>query len=75
MFTDSKPWHGHYTDAPRLRTLQEIQNSTESIAAPARRFGVSERTVRKWKNREFVADLKCSRRGVKQPIVHLYKSR
>ncbi|MCS6962212.1 MAG: helix-turn-helix domain-containing protein [Deltaproteobacteria bacterium] len=48
---------------PRLRTIQEIHNSKESIAALARRFGVSKRTVRKWKNRGFVEDLKCPRKG------------
>ncbi|MCS6894036.1 MAG: hypothetical protein NZO16_05680 [Deltaproteobacteria bacterium] len=30
---DLQLWHKYYTDAPRLRMLQEIQNSKESIAA------------------------------------------
>ncbi|MCS6894405.1 MAG: helix-turn-helix domain-containing protein, partial [Deltaproteobacteria bacterium] len=51
---------GHAKTTYAIR--KEIQNSKESIAVLARRFGVSQRTVRKWKNRDFVEDLKCGRR-------------
>lgn len=43
-------------------TRKEIQESKESISTLANRLGVSRNTVWKWKNRDFVHDLKCGRR-------------
>ena len=45
-------------------TRRAIQNSQESIAALARRYGVTPATVSKWKKRKFVHD---SRMGPKNP--------
>jgi transposase InsO family protein len=53
---------------PQARTTeairQEIQNSQESIAKLANRYGVNPKTVAKWKNRDSVKDLPM---GPKQP--------
>lgn len=37
-------------------TRREIQNSEESIAKLAKRFGVNKKTIEKWKKRDFVHD-------------------
>jgi hypothetical protein len=41
-----------------------IQNSQESLRALSKRYGINQKTVAKWKNRGFVADLPT---GPKQP--------
>ncbi len=47
--------HGSATMTARTRA--EFQNSTESVAALARRHGVNPKTVAKWRNRDGVEDL------------------
>ena len=53
---------------PQARTTEatrrEIQNSQESIAKLAKRFGINPKTVAKWKNRDSVKDLPM---GPKRP--------
>ena len=46
--------HKNATTTPRIRA--QIQSSTESAVALARRFGVSVETVARWKKRDFVED-------------------
>ncbi len=43
-----------------------IQNSQESLRALAKRYGINQKTVAKWKNREAVSDLPT---GPKEPIM------
>ncbi len=47
--------HRNATTTPRSR--REIQQSKESVAVLARRYGVTEPTIRIWKNRDFVEDV------------------
>jgi len=47
--------HRNATTTPRIR--HEIQQSKDSIAVLARRYGVTEPTIRTWKNRDFVEDV------------------
>ena len=47
--------HGSATTTARTRA--EFQNSKESLAALARRYGVNPKTVTKWRNRDGVEDL------------------
>ena len=46
--------HANATTTPRVRAA--IQNSTASITNLARRFGISETTVRRWRGRQTQAD-------------------
>lgn len=48
--------HGNATTTPRVR--KEIQDSTESIAKLAKRYGINEKTVLKWKHRSTTVDHK-----------------
>ena len=48
--------HGNATTTPRVR--KEIQESTESIAKLAKRYGINEKTVLKWKHRSTTTDNK-----------------
>ena len=43
--------------ATRNGTESKIQNSQENLSALARRYGINQKTVAKWKQRETVADL------------------
>ena len=46
--------HGRATTTHAIR--KEIQNSKESIAKLAKRYGITEVAARKWKNRTTVQD-------------------
>src|ERR1700745_2075681 len=50
--------HGCATTTEAVR--RTIQNSQESLRALARRYGINQKTVAKWKEREAVADLQGS---------------
>lgn len=46
--------HANAATTPKVR--QQIQHSAKSVAALAKEFGVSETTIRRWKNRDSVQD-------------------
>lgn len=52
--------HGNVTTTPRIR--KEIQNSTQTIAALAKRYGINEKTVLRWKHSNSVEDKKQARK-------------
>jgi hypothetical protein len=52
--------HGTAKTTHRIR--KEIQASKESIKKLAERYNINVKTVRKWKSRDFVEDLKCGRK-------------
>jgi transposase InsO family protein len=54
--------HGSATTTETIR--RAIQNSQESLRQLARRYGINQKTVAKWKNRDSVAD---RRTGPKEP--------
>src|SRR3954465_10933167 len=54
--------HGSATTTEAIR--RAIQHSQESLRALAKRYGVNQKTVRKWKGRSSVADI---RTGPTQP--------
>src|SRR3954468_23007489 len=49
--------HGSATTTEAIR--RAIQHSKESLRALARRYGVNQKTVRKWKARATLAQLSC----------------
>ncbi|WP_417360391.1 phage terminase small subunit-related protein, partial [Gallaecimonas pentaromativorans] len=46
--------HANAATTPKVR--QYIQQSTQSVAALAKELGVSETTIRRWKNRDIAQD-------------------
>jgi hypothetical protein len=48
--------HGSATTTEAIR--RAIQHSQESLRALAKRYGVNQKTVRKWKGRSSVADIR-----------------
>jgi transposase InsO family protein len=54
--------HGSATTTEAIR--RSIQNSQESLRTLAKRYGINQKTVRKWRNRASVADLQT---GPKEP--------
>jgi transposase InsO family protein len=54
--------HGSATTTEAIR--RAIQNSQESLRALSKRYGINQKTVRKWRNRSSVADLPT---GPKKP--------
>lgn len=46
-------------------TREDIQLSTESVATLSRRYGINPKTVRKWRSRTFVEDV---RMGPSSPL-------
>src|SRR3954454_9898453 len=53
--------HGSATTTEAIR--RAIQHSQESLRALAKRYGVNQKTVRKWKGRSSVADIGPDRRS------------
>ena len=48
--------HPNATTTPRIR--KEIQESTETVAALAKKYNVNPKTIQKWKKRESTQDAK-----------------
>jgi transposase-like protein len=51
--------HGCATTTEAVR--RAIQNSQESLRALARRYGINQKTIAKWSQRETVADKQAAR--------------
>lgn len=52
-------------------TRRAIQNSQESLRALARRYGVNQKTVAKWKQRETLADLPTGPKEAKSTVLSI----
>ena len=48
-----------------------IQNSQESLRALAKRYGINQKTVAKWKQRETVADLPTGPKEAKSTVLSI----
>lgn len=61
--------HGCATTTEAVR--RAIQNSQESLRALARRYGINQKTVAKWKQRETVADLPTGPKEAKSTVLSI----
>src|SRR6195952_2521395 len=61
--------HGCATTTEAVR--RAIQNSQESLRALAKRYGIDQKTVAKWKLRETVADLPTGPREAKSTVLSI----
>jgi len=61
--------HGCATTTEAIR--RAIQNSQESLRALARRYGINQKTVAKWKERETVADLPTGPKEAKSTVLSI----
>src|SRR6476620_3044519 len=61
--------HGCATTTETVRLA--IQNSQESLRALAKRYGINQKTVAKWKERETVADLPTGPREAKSTVLSI----
>src|ERR1700724_1241406 len=61
--------HGCATTTEAIR--RAIQNSQESLRALAKRYGINEKTVAKWKQRETVADLPTGPKEAKSTVLSI----
>ena len=59
--------HGCATTMEAIR--RAIQNSQESLRALAKRYGINQKTVAKWKQRETVADLPTGPKEAKSTVL------
>jgi transposase-like protein len=59
--------HGRATTTEAVR--RAIQNSQESLRALAKRYGINQKTVAKWKNRTSVADLPTGPKDPKSTVL------
>jgi len=59
--------HGSATTTEAVR--RAIQHSQESLRALAKRYGVNQKTVRKWKGRSSVADLRTGPKVVQSTVL------
>jgi hypothetical protein len=65
----------HHSNATtNLHIRNEIQNSNESNVALAIRFKTSEKTVSKWKNRDFIQDASCTPLTIKYALSDLERA-
>jgi transposase InsO family protein len=63
----------HSNATTNLHIRNEIQNSPESNMALAIRFKTSEKTISKWKNRDFIQDASCTPLTIKYALTDLEK--
>ena len=61
--------HGSATTTEAVR--RAIQNSQESLRALAKRYGINQKTVAKWKKRETVADLPTGPKEAKSTVLSI----
>jgi transposase len=61
--------HGGATTTEAIR--RAIQNSQASLRALAKRYGINQKTVAKWKKRSFVADLPTGPKEPKSTVLSL----
>src|SRR3954463_3342831 len=61
--------HGCATTTEAVR--RAIQNSQESLRALAKRYGINQKTVAKWKQREIVADLPTGPKEAKSTVLSI----
>jgi transposase-like protein len=61
--------HGSATTTEAIR--RAIQNSQESLRALARRYGVNQKTVAKWKKRASVADLPTGPKAPRSSVLSI----
>jgi transposase len=61
--------HGCATTTKAVR--RAIQNSQESLRALAKRYGINQKTVAKWKQRETVVDLPTGPKGAKSTVLSI----
>src|SRR6478609_9469480 len=61
--------HGCATTTEAVR--RAIQNSQESLRALAKRYGINQKTVAKWKERETVADIPTGARDAKSTVLSI----
>ena len=61
--------HGGATTTETVR--RAIQNSQESLRALARRYGINQKTVAKWKKRETVVDLPTGPKDLKSTVLSI----
>jgi transposase-like protein len=59
--------HGCATTTEAVR--RAIQHSQESLRALAKRYGINQKTVAKWKNRTSCADLPTGPKDVKSTVL------
>ena len=59
--------HGSATTTEAVR--RAIQRSQESLRALAKRYGINQKTVAKWRNRSFVADERTGPRDPKSTVL------
>ncbi len=61
--------HGCATTTEAVR--RAIQNGQESLRALAKRYGINQKTVAKWKEREAVADLPTGPKAAKSSVLSI----
>ena len=61
--------HGCATTTEAVR--RAIQNSQESLRALAKRYGINQKTVAKWKQRKIVADLPTGPKEAKSTVLSI----
>ena len=61
--------HGYATTTKAVR--RAIQNSQKSLRALAKRYGINQKTVAKWKQRETVVDLPTGPKGAKSTVLSI----
>ena len=61
--------HGCATTTEAVR--RAIQNSQESLRALAKRYGINQKTVAKWRERETVADLPTGPKEAKSTVLSI----
>ena len=63
--------HGSATTTEAIR--RAIQNSQASLRALAKRYGINQKTVAKWKKRTSVADLPTGPKSLTQNVGHVFR--
>jgi transposase InsO family protein len=65
-------YHSNATTNINIRT--QIQNNSVTNSELAIRFNVSQKTISKWKNRDFVQDVSCKPHNIKYALTNIEKA-
>ena len=55
----------------RRQSVEQLRNSQESLRTLAKRYGINQKTVAKWKQRKIVADLPTGPKEAKSTVLSI----
>jgi transposase InsO family protein len=64
----------HFNATTNINIRSQIQNNSDTNSELASRYNVSQNTVSKWKNRDFVQDVSCKPHNIKYALTEIERA-